>query len=123
MKKFLGSILLMAMLIIGNLPSNAQNNLIRNTEEVDGLVVSETIYKMEGDGLTNYMKHLYKYDENKQRTEDEAMKWNGVKETWEKDLCIRYTYTDTSITTEYYKWNKKKKDYIIIPEMTITMDK
>ena len=56
MKKFLGSILLMAMLIIGNLPSNAQNNLIRNTEEVDGLVVSETIYKMEGDGLTNYMK-------------------------------------------------------------------
>ena len=123
MKKFLGSILLMAMLIIGNLPSNAQNNLIRNTEEVDGLVVSETIYKMEGDGLTNYMKHLYKYDENKQRTEDEAMKWNGVKETWEKDLCIRYTYTDTSITTEYYKWNKKKKDYIIVPEMTITMDK
>ncbi len=123
MKKFLGSILLMAMLIIGNLPSNAQNNLIRNTEEVDGLVVSETIYKMEGDGLTNYMKHLYKYDENKQRTEDEALKWNGVKETWEKDLCIRYTYTDTSITTEYYKWNKKKKDYIIVPEMTITMDK
>lgn len=123
MKKFLGSILLMGMLIIGNLPSNAQNNLIRNTEEVDGLVVSETIYKMEGDGLTNYMKHLYKYDENKQRTEDEALKWNGVKETWEKDLCIRYTYTDTSITTEYYKWNKKKKDYIIVPEMTITMDK
>jgi len=123
MKKFLGSILLMGMLIIGNLPSNAQNNLIRNTEEVDGLVVSETIYKMEGDGLTNYMKHLYKYDENKQRTEDEAMKWNGIKETWEKDLCIRYTYTDTSITTEYYKWNKKKKDYIIVPEMTITMDK
>ena len=123
MKKFLGSILLMAMLIIGNLPSNAQNNLIRNTEEVDGLVVSETIYKMEGDGLTNYMKHLYKYDENKQRTEDEALKWNGVKETWEKDLCIRYTYTETSITTEYYKWNKKKKDYIIVPEMTITMDK
>ena len=123
MKKFLGSILLMAMLIIGNLPSNAQNNLIRNTEEVDGLVVSETIYKMEGDGLTNSMKHLYKYDENKQRTEDEALKWNGVKETWEKDLCIRYTYTDTSITTEYYKWNKKKKDYIIVPEMTITLDK
>ena len=123
MKKFLGSILFMAMLIIGNLPSNAQNNLIRNTEEVDGLVVSETIYKMEGDGLTNYMKHLYKYDENKQRTEDETLKWNGVKETWEKDLCIRYTYTEKSVTTEYYKWNKKKKDYIIVPEMTITMDK
>ena len=51
------------------------------------------------------------------------MKWNSMKETWEKDLCIRYTYTDKSVTTEYYKWNKKKKDYIIVPEMTITMDK
>lgn len=123
MKKFWGIILFMAMFIMGNLPINAQSNLIRNTEEVDGLVVSETIYKMEGDGLTNYMKHLYKYDENKQRTEDETMKWNGVKETWEKDLCIRYIHTEKNITTEYYKWNKKKKDYIIVPEMTITMDK
>ena len=111
------------MLFIGNVTMNAQNGLIRNTEEVDGLIVSETIFKMEGESLTHYMKHNYKYDESKQKIEDEAMKWNSTKETWEKDLCIRYTYTEKSITTEYYKWNKKKKDYIIVPEMTITMDK
>lgn len=123
MKTIYHAILIIAMLFIGNVTMNAQNGLIRNTEEVDGLIVSETIFKMEGEGLTHYMKHNYKYDENKQKIEDEAMKWNSTKETWEKDLCIRYTYTEKSITTEYYKWNKKKKDYIIVPEMTITMDK
>lgn len=123
MKTIFNAILIIAMLFIGNVTMNAQNGLIRNTEEVDGLIVSETIFKMEGEGLTHYMKHNYKYDENKQKIEDEAMKWNSTKETWEKDLCIRYTYTEKSITTEYYKWNKKKKDYIIVPEMTITMDK
>lgn len=123
MKTIYHAILIIAMLFISNLSINAQNGLIRNTEEVDGLIVSETIFKMEGEGLTHYMKHNYKYDENKQKIEDEAMKWNSTKETWEKDLCIRYTYTEKSITTEYYKWNKKKKDYIIVPEMTITMDK
>ena len=123
MKKIFSTILMIAVLFIANLPMNAQNNLIRNTEEKDGLIVTETIFRLEEGTLINYMKHNYKYDDNKQRIEDEAMKWNDVREEWLKDLCIRYSYTEKSITTEYYKWNKKKKDYILVPEMTITMDK
>ena len=123
MKKIFSSILMIAVLFIANLPMNAQNNLIRNTEKKDGLIISETVFKLEESTLTNYMKHNYKYDDNKQRIEDEAMKWNGVKEEWVKDLCIRYSYTEKSITTEYYKWNKKKNDYVLVPEMTVTMDK
>ena len=123
MKKIFSTILMIAVLFIANLPMNAQNNLIRNTEKKDGLIVSETVFKLEESTLTNYMKHNYKYDDNKQRIEDEAMKWNAVKEEWVKDLCIRYSYTEKSITTEYYKWNKKKKDYVLVPEMTVTMDR
>ena len=123
MKKIFSTILMIAVLFIANLPMNAQNNLIRNAEEKDGLIVTETVFRLEEGTLINYMKHNYKYDDNKQRIEDEAMKWNGVKEEWVKDLCIRYSYTEKSITTEYYKWNKKKKDYVLVPEMTITMDK
>ena len=123
MKTFFSTLLVVALLFIGNLNLQAQSNLIRNAEEVDGLIVSETVFKMESNTLTNYMKHLYKYDDNKQRIEDEVMNWNGVKEEWEKDRCMRYTYTETSVTTEYYTWNKKKKEYILVPEMTITMDK
>ena len=123
MKKIFSTLFMIAVLFIANLPMNAQNNLIRNAEEKDGLIVTETVFRLEEGTLINYMKHNYKYDENKQRIEDEAMKWNGVKEEWVKDLCIRYSYTEKSITTEYYKWNKKKKDYILVPEMTVTMDK
>ena len=123
MKKIFSTILMIAVLFIANLPMNAQNNLIRNTEKKDGLIISETVFKLEESTLTNYMKHNYKYDDNKQRIEDEAMKWNDVREEWVKDLCIRYSYTEKSITTEYYKWNKKKNDYVLVPEMTVTMDK
>ena len=123
MKKIFSTILMIAVLFIANLPMNAQNNLIRNTEEKDGLIVTETIFRLEEGTLINYMKHNYKYDDNQQRIEDEAMKWNDVREEWLKDLCIRYSYTEKSITTEYYKWNKKKKDYVLVPEMTVTMDR
>ena len=123
MKKIFSTILMIAVLFIANLPMNAQNNLIRNTEEKDGLIVAETVFRLEEGTLINYMKHNYKYDDNKQRIEDEAMKWNDVREEWVKDLCIRYSYTEKSITTEYYKWNKKKKDYVLVPEMTVTMDR
>lgn len=123
---FLKGMLVVAILFIANLTvfaGNPGDNLIYNAEEVNGVVVSETIFKMEGTMLTNYMKHNYKYDANNQRTEDEAQKWNSNKNRWENNLCIRYTYGNKSMTTEYYKWNSKKKEYILVPEMTVTMDK
>lgn len=122
------AMLLFAVLFIANVAMNASNNdpeknFIYNVEEVDGLVVSETVFKMESGMLTNYMKHNYKYDADKQRIEDEAQKWNSISNSWDNDMCLRYTYKDNSVTTEYYKWNKKKKAYVIVPEMTITMDR
>lgn len=103
--------------------ANPDNNLIYNAEEVNGVKVSETVYKMDGNMLTNYMKYNYKYDDNQRMTENVSQKWNSIKNRWENDLCIRYTYSNKSITTEYYKWNARKKDFILVPEMTITMDK
>lgn len=103
--------------------ANPDNNLIYNAEEVNGVKVSETVYKMDGNMLTNYMKYNYKYDNSQRMTENVSQKWNSMKNRWENDLCIRYTYSNKSITTEYYKWNARKKDFILVPEMTITMDK
>ena len=67
------------------------------------------------------MKHNYKYDANNQKIEDEALKWDGISNKWEKDLCIRYTYSGKSYTAQYYKWNKKS-GYVLVPEMTITIE-
>lgn len=103
--------------------SNPDNNLIYNAEEVNGLKVAETVYKMDGNMLTNYMKYNYKYNENQQMTENMSQKWNSMKNRWDNDLCIRYTYDNKSITTEYYKWNARKKTFVLVPEMTVTMDK
>ena len=103
--------------------SNPDTNLIYNAEEVNGLKVAETVYKMDGNMLTNYMKYNYKYNENQQMTENMSQKWNSMKNRWDNDLCIRYTYDNKSITTEYYKWNARKKTFVLVPEMTVTMDK
>ena len=103
--------------------STPDNNLIYNAEEVNGMKIAETVYNMDGNMLTNYMKYNYKYDENKQMTENLSQKWNSTKNRWDNDLCIRYTYDSKSITTEYYKWNAKKKTFVLVPEMTVTMDK
>ena len=120
MKKiiFLKGMLSVVMLFIASLTISAAkpgDNLVHNTEEVNGVIISETVFKMDGNMLTNYMKHNYKYDTNQQRTEDESQKWNSNKNCWENNLCIRYIHGNKSITTEYYKWNSKKKEYILVP--------
>ena len=68
------------------------------------------------------MKYSYKYDDQKRMTESETMKWNSQKNTWENDLRICYAYQGKSITTTYYKWNSKQKAYVLVPDMTVTMD-
>ena len=68
------------------------------------------------------MKYNYKYDDNKRMIESETLKWNSTKEEWEKDLRINYTYEGKTVTTNYYKWNAKKRTYVLVPEMTVTMD-
>ena len=96
-------------------------NDILNVEE-NGVMVGQTVYKMNGSTLANYMKYNYKYDDNKRMIESETLKWNSTKEEWEKDLRINYTYEGKTVTTNYYKWNNKKRAYVLVPEMTVTMD-
>ena len=123
---FMKNLLVIAVLFIASVnvsARNLDNNLIYNAEEVNGVKVSETVYKMNENMLTNFMKYNYKYNEDDQMTENLSQKWNNDKKCWENDLCIRYTYDSKSITTEYYKWNTKKNDFILVPSMTITMDK
>ena len=103
-----------------NASADNKNNLIYNSEEVNGVMVGQTVYKTDGNLLANYMKHNYKYDEQNRMTESETLKWNSDRNQWEKDICIHYLYQGKTITTEYYKWSKKKGQYVLQPEMTVT---
>ena len=123
-KVFLKSVVLSAIILLGAAIAKAdnKNNLIYNSEERDGMMVGQTVYKKDGNNLANYMKYSYQYDDQKRMTESESMKWNTDKNTWENDLRIKYSYQGKSVTTTYYKWDTKKQTYILVPEMTVTMD-
>lgn len=102
--------------------SNPETELIYNTEEIDGVKMSETVYKMNEGILTNFEKYNYKYNDKKQVVENVLQKWDEGRGTWRNHMCIKYTYNENSTTIQYYKWNKNKKDYILVPDMTVTMD-
>ncbi len=117
--------ILSAVLLVMSLATSARSydgQLVYNPIEENGVTVGQTVYKMNGNTLANYMKYSYKYDDNKRMIESEALKWNSDKNEWQKDLRINYTYVGKSVTTKYYKWNNKKQTYVLVPEMTVTMD-
>lgn len=127
MKKLLllKAFVLSATFLLAILNASARSldgQLIYNSVEKDGVKVGQTVYKMNGSILTNYMKYNYKYDDKKRMIESELMKWNADEKDWEKDLKVTYLYEGKTITTHYYKWNEKKHSYILDPEMTVTMD-
>ena len=122
---FLKTVALSAVLLVSSVAVSARNydnNLIYNSEEENGMLIGQTVYKKEGSSLANYMKYNYKYDDNKRMIESQTMKWNSYKNNWENDLLVRYTYEGKTITTNYYKWNNRKREFILAPEMTVTMD-
>ncbi|WP_303028194.1 DUF3836 domain-containing protein [Bacteroides acidifaciens] len=124
-KVSLKMLVLSAVLLVASLATSARSydgQLIYNPIEENGVTVGQTVYKMDGSTLANYMKYNYKYDNKKRMIESEAMKWNSSKDEWQKELRINYIYEGKTVTTNYYKWNAKKKAYVLVPEMTVTMD-
>ena len=103
-----------------NAMADNKSNLVYNIEEANGLKVGETIYKSDNGVLTNYLHYNYKYDEQNRMIVSESLKWDGME--WKKEMCMRYSYQGKSITTTYYKWNNRKGEYTMVPDMTITID-
>lgn len=102
--------------------NSPETELIYNTEEIDGVKMSETVYKMNEGILTNFEKYNYKYNDQKQVVENILQKWDASKGEWRNNMCIKYQYNEGSTTIQYYKWNELKKDYILVPQMTVTMN-
>ncbi|MCP3893471.1 MULTISPECIES: DUF3836 domain-containing protein [Bacteroides] len=124
-KAFLKGAALLVVLLVSCLSVQARSydgNLIYNSEEKDGVMVGQTVYKMDNGSLANYMKYNYAYDADQRMIESETLKWSSTNNQWENDLRITYAYSGKSITTNYYKWNKKTHTYVLVPEMTATMD-
>ena len=102
--------------------NSPETELIYNTEVIDGVKMSETVYKMNEGILTNFEKYNYKYNDQKQVVENILQKWDANKGEWCNSMCIKYTYNEKSTTIQYYKWNELRQDYILVPQMTVTMN-
>ena len=122
--KTLKTVILFSLMLAYGLTATAdgKNDLIYNSEEVNGLTVAQTVYKMNNGTLVNYMKYSFVYDDQRRVVENISMKWNAANESWDNDVCLRYSYEGKLTTTEYYKWNAKKKQFVLIPGMTTTME-
>ena len=67
-KVFLKMFVVSAVLLVASLATSARSNdgqLIYNPIEENGMTIGQTVYKMDGSTLANYMKYNYKYDEVK----------------------------------------------------------
>ena len=100
--------------------AKTQNNLIYDTEEVNGVMVAQTVYKQENGILANFQKYTYEYDDNFRVVVNTSYKWDN--NAWTSDMCIKHNYEGKTVTTTYYKWNSKKNEFILQPNLTVTTD-
>ena len=121
---FKQAIMLSVFLLISSAASLARNNnnLVYNTEEKDGVVTSQLVYKMDNGQLSNYEKFNYTYDNDKRMKTQEKQIWNSNDKRWENSVCIQYTYQNGKKNIEYQKWNAAEKTYVLVPEMSISVD-
>ena len=91
-----------------NINAKSDNNLVYNYEQkrYDGstkpcIKKKEAVYRTTLSTITSTTTR-------KEWLKAETVKWNNIKNRWDNDMCIRYTYEGKTVTTEYYKWNGKK---------------
>ena len=68
--------------------NSPETELIYNTEEIDGVKMSETVYKMNEGILTNFEKYNYKYNDSNQlikRTNAKIWGDPGTTYSYDKD--------------------------------------
>ncbi len=86
-KVFLKMFVVSAVLLVASIATSARSNdgqLIYNPVEENGMTIGQTVYKMDGSTLANYMKYNYKYDDSKRMVESEALRWDSDKDEWQK---------------------------------------
>lgn len=119
--RFIKHLAMASLILMGNVSvfaNHPDTDFVYNTEEEGGIKVSEIVYKMEKGFLTNYKKYNYKYNEERQITENVLQRWDAEHKTWNNDMCIRYNYDGKSVTVSYYKWSNDRKEFVLLPRLT-----
>lgn len=90
-----------------------KDSFIYNSEENNGVVTSQVVYKLDDDqhSLLRYLKYDFAYNDKKQVVKKRAMKWNGERNRWENYYFIQYVYDASGVKVEYSRWNSERNMY------------
>ena len=102
--------------------ADGKTNLMYNDEEVDGQLVGQTVYREEGGLLTPHLRHAYTYDEQGRVAAIETQRWDQVGQQWQPEVLMQHSYEGRSVTTDYFRWDKRQAAYLYVPSMTVSMD-
>ena len=94
MKALVVSVVFALTSVVNAVSGNNVKDFAYNTEMNEGLVKTETVFKVEN------RKYLHNH-----------LQWNKENQRFEKQYCLNFSYDGTDINVEYVAWNSKTNAY------------
>lgn len=93
--------------------NGANEGFAYNTEMANNQVTSQYVYKQTDCGkyLSQHLKYNFTYDAQHRLIQKEVLKWDPCNESWKKDFCLLYTYSQFGYTVKYAPWNDATESY------------
>ena len=112
MKALVVSVVFALTSVVNAVSGNNVKDFAYNTEMNEGLVKTETVFKVENRKyLHNHLQYNYAYNAEGRVSAKEVLKWNKENQRFEKQYCLNFSYDGTDINVEYVAWNSKAGDY------------
>lgn len=115
------STVLSAMLLTSSLNTKTENFAYNVETGPKQEVVSQTVCKVDKSGkyLSWHLKYNFTFDEQERLSEKETLKWNGVKQSWEKVSRLTYQYDHSEYNIKLSVWDSKANAYKDTSEKTV----
>lgn len=86
---------------------------VYNNQGAKELAETQIICQLSESGkyLAPHLKYHFLYDDKNRIVKKEAFRWNTYKLIWEKSFLLIFTYQSGMLTTEYKRWDRRKKAY------------
>ena len=112
MKALVVSVVFALTSVVNAVSGNNVKDFAYNTEMNEGLVKTETVFKVENRKyLHNHLQYNYAYNAEGRVSAKEVLKWNKENQRFEKQYCLNFSYDGTDINVEYVAWNSKTNAY------------
>ena len=85
-------------------------------------VQTEMVYKVDNQYLQHYIQYNYTYDDEGRVICKEALKWNDIRQAYERYYCLNFEYDADTVNMEYARWNEESNSYTAQEKAVYTID-